>query len=549
MTSLQAGVLAPGSDSTAITAVSALDLALPGQTLLYAAHSVSTWVLTIDSNLGVDYFDAASRHDRPGYLLDFKPEFVATGGRQVLLTTRASDEVTRLVAPLTEQLDVDPAGSGPLLLLEALRSLSGRLAMRLMSAPSQVQGALGMALSRLFLEAHALLEDAIVIPLDAHPELAVPTEEGASALRGDLLVVSANPAERLVEFMVIESKCHRGTGLGADLRNRITEQVTASADRLIELFQADDSNDRVDRSLRSWQLTTVLAFYLNRARRYGLIKPSAANELRHFISDLDSGYRLSVRRSGLVFRLDEKTSWLDDSNPDVPIWIVGRDSIARLLTEAIRNFVAAPDARAQETTGEPADNPLITETRDREPTWEDVRRTFGGTRSPRTRDNAAAPKPGPPAEGDPDSAAEGKQIDPISLSHDAPAESGMSGAVRAVPDGQEDRSDPMADQQDNGQEQVDLHWDVFLGESRPTPQFGLLAAVAAEPWRSVAFDLNGCNTVAVFGVQGGGKSYTLGSIIEMACREIPAINVLPRPLGAVVFHYHQHRTIPLSSCP
>jgi DNA phosphorothioation-dependent restriction protein DptH len=38
-------------------------------------------------------------------------------------------------------------------------------------------------------------------------------------------------------------------------------------------------------------------------------------------------------------------------------------------------------------------------------------------------------------------------------------------------------------------------------------------------------------------VQGAGKSYTLGSIIEMACRYIPQINTLPSPLATVVFHY------------
>src|SRR5262249_44195429 len=34
-----------------------------------------------------------------------------------------------------------------------------------------------------------------------------------------------------------------------------------------------------------------------------------------------------------------------------------------------------------------------------------------------------------------------------------------------------------------------------------------------------------------------GKSYTLGSIVEMACMSIPGVNVLPHPLAAVIFHY------------
>ena len=540
MGSTQAAVLAPGADSEAITGVSALDLSLAGQTLLYAAHLVSTWVLTVDSNLGVDYFDAASRQERPGYLLDFTPEFVATGGRQVLLTTRAADEVTRLVAPLTEQLDVDPDGPGPLLLLEALRSLSGRLAMRLMSAPSQVQGALGMALSRIFLEAHGLLEDAIIIPLDAHPELAVPTEEGAAALRGDLLVVSVDATERLIDFMVIESKCHRGTGLGDDLRNRIAQQVTASAERLRALFWPLETEDRVDRALRSWQLTTVLGFYLDRARRYGLVRPTAAAAFHRFIADLDRGYRMSIRRAGLVFRLDEQSSWLDESDPEIPIWVIGKGSITNMLTEAIRDFVVAAEEPTSETASESAGaSRLITSTRDREPTWEDVRHTFGGPGlATRSRDDRAG------SGGDDVAAGADPSGEPTGDLNEG------AEVTRAKESATGDALHPSTVKSHSEIEGGDLDatdgpsWDVLLGESRSTPQYGLLASVASEPWRSVALDLNGCNTISVFGVQGGGKSYTLGSIIEMACQEIPAISRIPRPLGAVVFHYHQTQDYP-----
>lgn len=84
----------------------------------------------------------------------------------------------------------------------------------------------------------------------------------------------------------------------------------------------------------------------------------------------------------------------------------------------------------------------------------------------------------------------------------------------------------------------------MLAESGPTPQFGLLGTVATEPWRRVALDLNGCNTVSVFGVQGSGKSYTVGSIVEMATRGLPGLNLLPKPLGAVIFHYHQTQDYP-----
>jgi DNA phosphorothioation-dependent restriction protein DptH len=77
-------------------------------------------------------------------------------------------------------------------------------------------------------------------------------------------------------------------------------------------------------------------------------------------------------------------------------------------------------------------------------------------------------------------------------------------------------------------------YDVILGATQRSPQFGLLGEVSG---RKVALDLNQTQTISLFGVQGGGKSYTLGSIVEMACMPIPGVNVLPRPLAAVIFHY------------
>jgi DNA phosphorothioation-dependent restriction protein DptH len=78
--------------------------------------------------------------------------------------------------------------------------------------------------------------------------------------------------------------------------------------------------------------------------------------------------------------------------------------------------------------------------------------------------------------------------------------------------------------------------DVLLGVTASSPQFGILGKVMG---RTVALDLNQTHTISLFGVQGGGKSYTLGSIIEMATLALPGINQLPRPLATVVFHYSQ----------
>jgi hypothetical protein len=78
------------------------------------------------------------------------------------------------------------------------------------------------------------------------------------------------------------------------------------------------------------------------------------------------------------------------------------------------------------------------------------------------------------------------------------------------------------------------HYDVLLGVGSPSPQYGILGEVAG---RMLALDLNHTHTISLFGVQGGGKSYTLGAIAEMASLPIPHINRLVQPLATVIFHY------------
>jgi hypothetical protein len=78
--------------------------------------------------------------------------------------------------------------------------------------------------------------------------------------------------------------------------------------------------------------------------------------------------------------------------------------------------------------------------------------------------------------------------------------------------------------------------DVLLGANELTPQYGILGRAGSS---AIAVDLTGCNTISLFGVQGFGKSYTLGVVSEMATTFVAGINALPAPLATVIFHYHK----------
>jgi hypothetical protein len=76
--------------------------------------------------------------------------------------------------------------------------------------------------------------------------------------------------------------------------------------------------------------------------------------------------------------------------------------------------------------------------------------------------------------------------------------------------------------------------DIYLGSAGAAAQYGVLGESLG---RRLALDLNETHTISLFGVQGGGKSYTLGSVIEAASLPAPPVNQLPRPLATIVFHY------------
>lgn len=75
---------------------------------------------------------------------------------------------------------------------------------------------------------------------------------------------------------------------------------------------------------------------------------------------------------------------------------------------------------------------------------------------------------------------------------------------------------------------------ILLGATEASPQYGILGEATG---KTVALDLNQPQVISLFGVQGGGKSYTLGNLIELATLPLPQLNRLPQPFATVIFHY------------
>ncbi|WP_334006381.1 methylation-associated defense system ATP-binding protein MAD8 [Burkholderia gladioli] len=555
--------------------VVALSLSADERAMLHQVHEVSDWVLTIDRNLGIEFFDHRRHSTRPDYLIDHSPDMANAMSHRLAITSRSVAELESLLVPILGEYGLPNTGRHALVMLDQLRSLSGRLALKLLSSSSQRAEAMGLALSRLFLEHQGVFQNQVVVPLDAHLELYKALRQTAEEMgdevsfrRTDLALFDLDPSSREVTCRLVEVKCYSQVGdvaAYAQLKASIAEQIAQTEEVLAYHFDPKRAEvDRPDRPIKNRDLAALLGFYLDRSERYGVVLPEAVEEAHYFLRRLDERpYTLKFTRSAVVFDFSKPGTEPAEHENGIEYYRIGSDLIRQLVESAVTDtesvasvqFVRSADT-AREVTQEllrrrelaPAvptfeAAAFLSPPRDRTLAWDDNPRVT--YQRPEVAPNVQAREPEPvyalqvtplpiadaqlpivAAEPTPSPADEPV---PASISTQVPmsaqavevVEPEGSSAVRslsqqgATPDG------PIA-------------YDIMLGATGATPQYGLLGEVSG---RKVALDLNQTHTISLFGVQGGGKSYTLGSVAEMASLAIPGINCLPEPLSTVIFHY------------
>jgi len=566
--STAAAAAATGQGGMSSTPLVTLTLDSEERALLHQVHEISDWVFILDRNMGIEFFDHGQQVQRPDYLIDHSPDLSGAHGHRLVITSRAVDELQAIIQPVLAHHNIVADDRHAIAILDQLRSLSGRLAFKLISSATQRTEALGLALARLYLEHQGVFTNQIVVPLDAHLDLyrtrrrqADELGEEVSLKRTDLALFDLDVAQRTITCRLVEVKCFQQVGeIGAysALKQRIAEQITDSESTLRFHFDPQlHPIDRADRGVKSRELAALLAFYLERAERYGIMAPAAASEARSFLNSLEDGYDLRFTRSGLIFDLAKSGADHADSEFGIEYYRIGMNLIEELLQAAAPaetttlgdlHTTAAPSHARTETElrtrralaasvptltkaaflSPPRDHTVALDARtqealatDSEPEQEAASAPAGeDTTEPpaadRTAGKATAATPGvtqheTPAAGD---------------IHVEPTQAVNNDSAPGEPEPQEI---PVFDTPPPA-------FEILLGATKPSPQYGMLGEVAG---RKVALDLNETQTISLFGVQGGGKSYTLGAIAEMATAAIPAINALPRPLATVIFHYSQ----------
>ena len=246
-----------------------LELASAERALINEVHDASDWVFTIDRNMGIEFFDHGGRRDRPDYLIDYTPSTVPEHGHRLIISSRSLAELEAILRPVLDEYGLDTSERHAVVVLDQLRSLSGRLALKLVSGPTARAEALGMALARMFLEYQGALRNQIVVPLDAHVDLFRTVQSQAEEMgdqvtlhRTDLALFDLDFTKRTVSCNLVEVKCcaqRLGLSGYSQLKERITQQINQSERILQRHFDPQRTTpDRPDRLLKTRELATLL---------------------------------------------------------------------------------------------------------------------------------------------------------------------------------------------------------------------------------------------------------------------------------------------------
>ena len=496
-----------GAEDESSVPVVRLQLDRVRRAVLDAVHKSSDWVVVVDPVFSDEYLDAPpAEGETARFLIDYSAPTTLEGGRRVVVSTRSRAELSNLLQPMSSTHELDLPAERVDTLLDGLQLLGSGLGLKLLNNRTQALEALSLALGALYMAEQGVLRHAIAIPLDLHQDLVHEerrrsTDDATSLDRTDLAVIQIDPIQRHFGVHLVELKARSGSASGSDLLEKVARQLENSRKVLrSRLFGADlrERPGSLAAALQVRRLSKLLSLYLERAARYGLVDPRMLEECRRFITELDGSYTVGFDKHALVFEM-QGTSELPQRVDGVRVVRIGREDIRELLMRTrtpLDTVVVAGEETLESVFGDAE---------------ESRPETIGGVgESGRESGDAADDDEAP------------------TIGAEALAESGESGESGERGVGTEQ---PEEEAGGPAPEDVDI-----IGTAPTAAQFGIIGSLANND-RAVAIDLDGTNVISVFGVQGSGKSYTVGTVLEAALVSSSPLNRLPRPLGGIVFHY------------
>ena len=249
-------------------------------------HRLCDWVITLDRNAGIEYFDSprTNRVIYDAYVIDCVPEREDLGCLQLITSTSNLEEVRNLLDGSLDQMGLSQSRRNAEFLMEHLKSLSGRLAIRLtgQKAPTSELIALAISHAHCGLAAESAqcwtpLRTGFLIPVDDVRDLipplsAVPTGDAAAEARPDLIYVSLLRRRRLLfQFVEVKYRRHLRTARSPELLEGIRRQIASLRQRW-DAWYSTNGVPSAFRTVRRAKLARVLRFYADKAQRHYLAK-------------------------------------------------------------------------------------------------------------------------------------------------------------------------------------------------------------------------------------------------------------------------------------
>jgi hypothetical protein len=270
---------------------------------LYDLHRLCDWVITLDRNAGIEYFDSPrdNREIYDAYVIDCVPEREDLGCLQLITSTSNLEEVRILLDAALDQMGLSHSRRNAEFLMEHLKALSGRLAIRLTGQKAPTSELIALALShancRQASETDSCwmsLAAGFVIPVDdvldlIPPLLAAESDEkeaqgrlSAHSARPDLIYVSLVPRRGLLlQFIEVKYRRHLREARSPEVLENIREQIQSLRERWEAWYATEEIS--AFRALRRAKLARILRFYADKARRHYLTQ----DRYESFVAEID----------------------------------------------------------------------------------------------------------------------------------------------------------------------------------------------------------------------------------------------------------------------
>lgn len=538
--------------------------------MLSLVHDVSDWVVTFDKNMGPEFYDMPCKPGEAPYLLDYIPS-AELNGISSFLTCRPTSEIEGIMAPHFKAFGIDVSDKTSFMdLLGDIRSVSSSMIMQLESSKNKVFEVLGTTLMKRMLKGKGLLDDSFIIPIDLHQSLFTDLDS-ASLERADDLLVDFHPAKREIVFTVIEIKCRQN--LSDDELFSLQEKMQAQIDNTILALRTNfdpdfKRPDRLDRELRTIELQSLLLFYARRAARYNYLNEETAKEYEEFILSLQNEeYSIRFKKMGFIYEFQNDSYQRKEILDDTVFYILGKPMVEKIIedceslrTSDISRAVADEEMRTDFETSDRIlrensfrinnDVSEIPSSDEDVPNEEgevkvnsmpDSQEVQGKNDSDVAKvsnedDNWHTSASVVSVKSDKDEDVSQSSINNSSGAASNPKQVENSPVIIPAPKQElktEERSESVIDPN-----YIQPKYDILVGKTSGSEQFGILGE-SMSGHRKIAIDLSETNTISLFGVQGGGKSYTIGTITEMTLKQFSNVNLLPGPMASVIFHYSE----------